>query len=104
MIYVSHPYGGLKENKRKVEGIVRSLTAIYPGITFVSPIHTFGFIYDEVTYEAGLNMCIELLSKCNKMYVCGDYESSKGCKEEIKYCEEHNIPHLIYDDEVGVFC
>jgi hypothetical protein len=104
MIYVGHPYKGLEENKRKVEGIIKSLSTMNPGTTFVSPIHTFGFMYDDFIYEVGLCMCLDLLSKCDMMYVCGDYENSRGCMAEIKYCEEHDIPHLIYDDEVGVFC
>lgn len=103
MIYVSHPYGGKEENMRKVEGIVKSLSNLNINTTFVSPIHTFGFMYNDVSYERGIGMCINLLSHCNEMYVFGDYENSIGCCAEIEFCKSRRIPYFIMN-EVDTIC
>ena len=95
MIYISHPYGGKEENKRKIESIVTELSKQYTYITFVSPVHCFGFTYDTLPYERGLDMCLDLLSKCDKMYVYGDWKNSRGCTAEVLYCETMNIPYEI---------
>jgi hypothetical protein len=95
LIYVSHPYGGKEENKIKVEDIVRTLAINHSENTYVSPIHTFGFLYNVVSYEAGLEYCFNLLDVCDKMLVFGDYASSRGCTAEILYCQEHYKPYEI---------
>ena len=96
MIYISHPYGGKRENIGEIEEIVTGLLIEYPHITFVSPVHTFGFLYDKVDYDMGINYCLELLKNCDEMWVFGDYMCSKGCNIEIEYCKKHNIPYKIF--------
>jgi hypothetical protein len=92
LIYVSHPYGGLEENKEKVEGIVRSLAKRFPLETYVSPIHTFGFLYEDVSYKQGIKMCLNLLDACDYVIVFGEYKKSKGCRIEIMHARKHDIP------------
>lgn len=95
LIYISHPYGGLKENKLSVEGIIKNLAVKHPENTYISPIHCFGFMYDLVNYETGLEMCLRLLDKCEKMLVFGDWKSSRGCTAEVLYAENNFIPYEI---------
>lgn len=85
-IYISHPYGGQPENKHRVEEVIKRISKRYPEITFISPIHCFGFMYDDVDYQTGLNWCLELLNACDEMWVFGNYLDSKGCKAEIQHC------------------
>ncbi len=92
MIYISHPYGGKEENKLKVEAIIKELAVNHPDNTYISPIHTFGFMYDSVDYETGLQMCLNLLETCDKMLVFGDWKQSRGCTAEVLYAEMHFIP------------
>lgn len=99
LVYISHPYGGLEENKNSVEAIIKRLISKYPNYVFISPIHTFGFLYNYVDYETGLNMCLELLSKCNTMWVFGDWQNSKGCKAEIEYCNKAGKPYRFLKEE-----
>jgi hypothetical protein len=99
-IYISHPYGGKEENKIKVENIIRQLTEICPQDTFISPIHTFGFMYNDVNYETGLWWCLDLLEGCHKMYVFGDWKQSRGCTAEVLYAETHMIPYEIKSGEL----
>ena len=67
-IYISHPYSAKEENKLKVEHIIENLVKEHPEHTYISPIHTFCFMYDKVDYETGINMCLELLKLCDMMY------------------------------------
>lgn len=100
-IYVSHPFGGKHENILEVEQIIKDLVKANPEHTYISPIHTFGYLYNDVDYETGLRWCIELLSVCDKMYVFGDWKRSRGCTAEVLYCEMHMIPYEIrrqYED------
>ena len=77
LIYISHPYGGKEENKTKVENIIKKLIKENPEHTYISPIHTFGHLYNDVDYEIGLQWCLDLLNACDKMYVYGDWENSR---------------------------
>lgn len=95
-IYISHPYGGLKENKNKVSSIILHLMNEYPDYLFISPIHAFGFAYNDLSYEKGLDYCLQMLNFSNEMWVFGDYKNSIGCNKEIEYCENNNIPYTIY--------
>lgn len=91
IVYISHPYNGLKDNEEKAANIIIKLQKQHPDYLFVSPIHSFSFAYDNVDYGTGLNMCLWLLEKCDEMWVFGDWSTSKGCNREIKYCEENKI-------------
>ena len=102
LIYVSHPYQMKEENKLSAENIVRKLHFKNPEHTYLSGLHPFYFMYDEVDYETGINMCLEVLKRCDMMYVYGDWKNSRGCKAEIKFCEEYGIPYVIFDDNGNV--
>lgn len=95
LIYISHPYGGRAENKAKIEQIIHGLAAKDKANTYVSPVHCFGFMYNSVPYLHGLGMCLDLLGRCDKMIVFGDWQHSIGCREEIRYCQEHGIAYVV---------
>ena len=100
IVYVSHPYGGLKENEEKVASLIQSLMKKFPNFLFISPIHAFSFAYHEVkTYEEGISYCLWLLDKCDEMWVLGNWEKSKGCKVEVEFCNKQNIPYYIIEDD-----
>ena len=93
LIYISHPYGGERKNKNRVEQIIKTLVSL-PGNqnkTFLSPIHAFGYLYNEVEYEKGLQMCLDLLQCCDEMWIFGDWTTSQGCRAEVEYCKKRNI-------------
>ena len=70
---------------------------------FLNPVSAFGYLYNTVDYQRGLDMCLWLLDKCDSMWVFGDYLNSEGCKAEIQYCIEHKIPYHIIKDECNPF-
>ena len=90
LIYCSHKFGGKMENAKDVETKIKKLQLADPGNTYISPIHTFGFMYDTVSYEDGIGMCLDLLRKCDKMVVLS--EKSEGVNIEIEYCIAARIP------------
>lgn len=91
-IYISHSYSGLKENKRDIEYKVKRLVKEYPNYVFISPVHTFGYLYDSYPYDAGIDLCIELLKMCDEMWIVDEnFVNSKGVMVEREYCLNHNV-------------
>lgn len=95
IVYISHPYGGRGENKEKVAKIIKKLTKEYPHHLFISPVHSFGYEYHDLDYQAGIDHCLWLLEKCDEMWVFGDWKNSKGCNMEVEYCVRQRIPFEI---------
>lgn len=90
LIYCSHKFGGKLENAKAAELKIKRLQLADPSNTYISPIHAFGFMYNEVDYETGLQWCLDLLGKCDAMVVLS--EESRGVKVEIDYCHANKIP------------
>lgn len=97
-VYVSHPSKNLPENTDRIAEIIKKLHSLYPDVLFVSPVHSFGFMYDEVSYNDGLDMCLWLLNKTDEMWVFGDWHNSVGCCCEVAYCQNNGIPWKIFTD------
>jgi len=95
-VYIAHPYGGKVENKKKAEKIILKIMKKIINLTPVSPIHAFGFAYDEFEYEKGMAYCLSLLAKCDELWLFGDWENSKGCNMEKRFAEEKGIPIRIW--------
>ena len=45
IIYVAHPYGGLKENEEDTSEYVSEFIQQYPQFIFFSPVHNYSFYY-----------------------------------------------------------
>ena len=99
LIYCSHKFGGSMENAKAAEIKIRRLQLADPSNTYISPIHAFGFLYNTVSYEDGIDMCLDLLSRCDKMIVLS--EKSKGVEIEIEYCIAAGIPVEFLEGEDG---
>lgn len=92
-IYISHSYSGLEENKRDIEEKVKKLVKEYPNYVFISPVHTFGHLYDSYPYDTGIDLCIELLKMCDEMWIIDKgFVNSKGVMVEREYCLCNRIP------------
>ena len=99
IVYVSHPYGNDEKNQLLVGELIKKLVEEYPDYLFVSPVHSFSFLYSCTTYQKGLDMCLWLLHQCDEVWVFGDYQDSVGCMAEIAYCKNHSIPYHIMSAE-----
>ena len=91
-IYIAHPYGGKPENKAEVEQIIKDLVKQNPKAVYISPIHMFGYLYDDVSYEQGIDYCLDILGACDELILTGDWETSRGCKMEKEYAGKNEIP------------
>lgn len=92
-VYVAHPYGGLEENRLKIDHIMKWLVLEDEINVYLSPIHNFGFMYltgDE--YQKGLNICLRMLEQCDVLVLCGEWRTSRGCKQEFDKAKEMGIP------------
>lgn len=99
VVYISHPFGGDTQNILDVERIVKELQKQYPNYIFISPLHFFGFMYNDVSYKVGLDMTIWLLDKCDEMWIYGkDFYKSRGCMGEIEYCKKNKIPYYVMEE------
>lgn len=96
MIYVAHAFGGKKANIRKARKITHDLAKVDSDNTYVCPLLCFNYFkYNEVGYDAEMQMCTDLLGECMKMIVASPI--SKGVQLEIDYCNEWGIPIEYFD-------
>lgn len=96
LVYICHEFGGTKENFDRVDTLMKILSAAYPNICFLSPVHALSFLkYDK----EDLSHCLFMLDMCDEMWTFGEKSMSPGCLGEKAYCKEHRIP--IYDWQVG---
>lgn len=99
LVYVAHPFGGLIKNQKKIDRIMEKLVFNDDKHVYVSPIHNFGFAYlDGDEYQRGLDVCLELLKKCDILVICPGWENSKGCKQEVKLAIDNNIPVFLLEN------
>ena len=92
LIYIAHPFGGKQKNVERVEQIIKRLIKRYPDYTFYSPLHATGFYYNLVSYEKGMEHCLELLSRCDELWLCEGWKESRGCLMEMHYACNNNMP------------
>ena len=95
LTYISHPFQDKLSNMKEIEDIIEELQKKYPQRIFISPVHCFCFLYKKLSYGDGIKWCLELLKRCDEMWVYGDYKNSRGCNTEIKFCKDNNIPYEI---------
>lgn len=87
IIYVSHAYGGKFENLERAKKITHDLQVADLENTYVCPLLVFSHLqYGEIGYEPEMNLCLDLLSVCDKLIVASDL--SKGVNAEITLAEK----------------
>lgn len=95
LVYVAGPYrGDIKKNIKNAEK--ESIELIRQGFDVLTPHkNTAGYErYEdtEITHKTWLDMGLNLLSRCDALYVMKNAESSEGTQAEIAFAFEHNIP------------
>lgn len=92
-IYISHGFQGKQDNIRSIEGKIKELRKEYPNYLFISPVHTFSYLYNDTEYIEGLEMCLCLMDSCDELWIIDkNYLESKGVVSEIIYAHENDIP------------
>ena len=90
LIYIAMPYGGDPENYDRAKRAINILTERFKDMVFISPILTFGHMYNTVDYDTGKDMCLTLLERCNEIWVF--FGHSKGVNREIARAVQCGIP------------
>lgn len=98
-IYISHAYQGKPENIAEIEGIIKWLMKYYPEYRFISPVHAFGYLYNDMPYPDGLALSMSLLEICDEMWYMPSSESM-GVNAEIAYCRVQDIPFRTIEEVV----
>ena len=100
LIYISGKYGGKEENKIDMECAIRYFRE-YEGCVdreYISPITAYSFLYNETEYLEGLDCCLTLLDKCDKIYMLPGWEDSTGACIEFGYAKATGKDIYFADD------
>ena len=88
VIYVAHEYGGKEENYNKAKKITHDLQIQHPTDCFICPILAFSHLgYNELGYDAEMEICLDLLSVCDKLIVASEVSNSKGVQIEVDFAK-----------------
>lgn len=86
LIYVAHQYGGKAENIERAKRITHDLQVADLENSYVCPLLLFSHLqYNEIGYEAEMDLCLDVLSVCDKLLVAS--EISKGVAQEIDFAK-----------------
>lgn len=84
IIYVSHKYENKQENLERAKKIAHDLQIKDMENTYICPLLALSHLeYNEVGYDDEMNLCIDLLSECDRLIVASDI--SKGVAREIDF-------------------
>ena len=90
IIYVSHAFGGKPENLERAKKITHDLQVADLENTYICPLLALSHLeYNEVGYDDEMNLCIDLLSECDRLIVAS--EISKGVQLEIDFARLVNM-------------
>ncbi len=106
-VYLAHPYGGDENNVEDAKQMVKRLVKKFPETVFLSPLQATGFLYTEIPYIVGMEMCLEMLSRCDELLLCSDYQGgswqeSKGCCMEYAAAKIADKPIYSISSELNL--
>lgn len=85
-IYVSHIFQGKPENLERAKKITHDLQVKDLENTYICPLLALSHLqYGEIGYDEEMNLCIDLLSECDRLIVASDI--SKGVAREIDFAK-----------------
>lgn len=86
LLYISHKYGGDPANLERAKKITHDLQLNDPENCYICPLMVFSHLgYDEIPYDVSMDLCIDILSVCDKLIVAS--EVSEGVRREIEFAE-----------------
>ena len=94
-VYIAHPLrGDVVKNYNRVNEICRQLHATGQVIP-LSPLHAFSFVDPAGDQDRVFEYCRQLLSKCDELWLHGEWEKSEGCCMEADFARDNGIPVLV---------
>lgn len=90
LYYIAHCYEGNPKNLERAARITHDLQVADPDNCYICPLMTFSHLrYNELGYEAEMELCFDLLMICDKLIVASGL--SKGVYDEISFAEDMGI-------------
>ena len=84
--YVAHKFSGKQENLERAKQITHDLQVADLENTYICPLLALSHLkYNEVGYDDEMNLCIDLLSECDRLIVASDI--SIGVSREIEFAK-----------------
>ena len=98
LVYISHPYtGNERKNRQSARKVCSELKQKNRCWCIFNPLDAFQWVEKtKLKYDAVMEMCMEILTSCDAIYMCKGWEDSKGCQREKKEAETMGI-EVIYD-------
>jgi len=94
-VYIAHPLrGDVRGNTARASELCRKISREFPDIVVVCPLMSFSFLDDENPEERqkAIVYCLELLSRCDELWLAGDWKNSEGCRKELRHAKAIGIP------------
>lgn len=84
VVYIAHPFfNSPAENTERVKKYIER--AVREGNTPLCSITMFGFLQGKISEKEALNICLCLIDLADEVWLCGNWQKSKGCKKEFEY-------------------
>ena len=97
IIYCAHAYEGKEHNFRECTQIIQELQSNDVDNCYLSPLHALSYLtYNQLGQDKERELCIDLLSMCQAVYVLKD-NGSKGVAYEIEMANKMDIPVFYYE-------
>ena len=97
-VYLCHEFDGVYDNAKIISDYIKTLVTYNKSALYISPVHLFGILYDNIDSKLYSKYCVSLLKDCDMMIVFGEESKSDECIYQIDYCKKHNIPVVEYVD------
>ena len=99
-IYISIPISGHDKNTQmaKASKIANAIASL--GHTPINPFILGAMLPPTLTYADILGVDISALLKCDGIYMCKDWESSRGCHLEFEAAKIYGIPTYVRLDQI----
>lgn len=100
LVYVSHPFSGGEpwKNRADAREVCGQLKNDHPDWCIFNPLDAFQWLdFIKISYEKTMEMCLEVLDRCDAIYLCQGWEESKGCRKERRAAQSQGL-EIIYED------
>jgi hypothetical protein len=107
LVYVAHPLrGDVPGNMERIEEIMRELSEEHLDCNFFSPLHGFSFHTPAEDQALVMERCLDMLDRCDELWVFGDWSDSEGCRREIRHaaCRGMTILFSAGDSSKALWC
>ena len=86
LIYTAHCYQGNPDNMERAKKITHDLQIADPYNCYICPLMAFSHLqYGEMGYDAEMELCLDILSCCDKLIVASI--PSEGVRREIEFAK-----------------